>query len=111
MYEIYNQHKAAFKNVSAFVIAKDGKRVATVALKYGAGCTAYVHWIGVTMQRATAGGGGYDRSSAAVLKASEKIKYPQGEDDRAFRAALGERDGEDWIAALRRVGFEVWSVI
>ena len=111
MYEIYNHHKAAFKNVSAFVIAKDGKRVATVAIKHGAGCTAYVHWIGVTMQRATVGGGGYDRSSAAVLKASEKINYPQGEDDRAFRAALGERDGEYWIDALRRVGFEVWSAI
>ena len=46
MPNIYEQHEAAFGNVSAFVIAKDGKRVATIAFKFprdGAGrLVAYV---------------------------------------------------------------------
>ena len=34
MATIYEQHEKAFSSVAAYVIAKDGQKVATVALKY-----------------------------------------------------------------------------
>ena len=62
MSDIYEQHKAAFSNVSAFVIVKGGERVATIAFKFprdGAGrLFAYVHWLGEEMIRGYASGGG-----------------------------------------------------
>src|SRR4051812_8286161 len=77
MADIYDQHKAAFANVSAFVVLKDGERVATVAIKFprdGAGrLYAYVHWIGLEMVRGSATGYGYDKRSAAVSSAAGKL--------------------------------------
>ena len=77
MPDIYDQHDAAFARVSAFVICRDGERVATVALKFpadGAGrLHAYVHWLGLPMVRGFAGGYGYDKRSAAVIEATGKI--------------------------------------
>lgn len=47
MAKIYDQHRAAFSNVSAYVITLDGEKVATIAIKFprdGAGrLYAYVH--------------------------------------------------------------------
>ena len=74
---IYDQHRAAFSNVSAYVVMHGGERVATVAIKYprdGAGrLYAYVHWLGVPMVRGFAGGGGYDKRSAACASAARKL--------------------------------------
>jgi hypothetical protein len=74
---IYDQHQAAFARVSAFVVLDStGERVATVAIKYpGAGLRlwSYVHLIGVEMVRGSAGGGGYDKTSAAVAQAIGKL--------------------------------------
>lgn len=76
MSDIYDQHRAAFANVSAYVILRGGERVATIAFKFprdGAGrLYAYVHWIGVPMVRGFAAGGGYDKRSAAVADAAQK---------------------------------------
>lgn len=36
MSDIYALHQSAFSSVSAYVVLKDGERVATVALKYPA---------------------------------------------------------------------------
>lgn len=77
MADIYDQHRAAFAQVSAFVIMLGNERVATVAFKFprdGAGrLYAYVHWIGIEMVRGHAGGYGYDKRSAAVTDAARKI--------------------------------------
>lgn len=81
MTTVYEQHDAAFKQVSAFVITDSkGERVATIAFKFpkdGAGrLYAYVHWIGVPMVRGHANGYGYDKKSAAVESAIPKINHP-----------------------------------
>jgi hypothetical protein len=78
MTDIYDLHTKAFQNVSAYVICKNGERVATIAFKFprdGAGrLYAYVHWLGVPMVRGFAGGCGYDKRSAAVADAVRKIE-------------------------------------
>lgn len=129
MSDIYKQHEAAFSNVSAYVIMKDGERVATIAFKFprdGAGrLYAYVHFIGVPMVRAYAGGYGYDKRSAAVTYAAERITQPPlgeyvagkqwaeiahiAERERmdAFKAAFVGIGGKDWTDALRDAGFTV----
>ena len=123
---IYDQHDKAFNRVSAFVITKDGERVATVAIKFpadGAGrLYAYVHWLGLAMVRGSANGYGYDKRSAAVADAADKIgagvdlsSLSQREtavDDRlAFQEALRHSDGTDWTRALEKAGFAVWQAV
>lgn len=119
MTAIYEQHRAAFANVSAFVVLRDGERVATIAFKFGGAVTAYVHWIGLEMTRATAKGGGYDRQSAACRSSALKITT-DGEftSDRRpdlrceFIEALddGER-GAGWERCLRDAGFTVLQAV
>ena len=118
MSDIYEQHKASFGDVSAFVIAKGGGRVATIAIKFprdGAGrLYAYVHWLGTEMVRGFASGGGYDKRSAACANAARKhidktpsIDVPQ----RVFWSALAKNGGLSWDGELRQAGFEVWSAV
>ena len=115
MPNIYDQHKAAFPNVSAYVIARNGKKVATIAFKYprdGAGrLYAYVHWLGVPMVRGFAGGYGYDKHSAAVASAVRKISMDAPEPISAFVAALVTDDGPYWNNRLEAAGFQVWSAV
>lgn len=122
--DIYNQHRAAFANVSAYVILKDGEKVATIAFKFpkdGAGrLYAYVHWFGLEMVRGMAGGYGYDKQSAACANASKKaIKDFKPEMDRgenifaraAFFRLLAEDSGMTWSGQLERAGFTVLSAL
>lgn len=138
MPDIYEQHKAAFSNVSAFVILDQaGNRVATVAIKYprdGAGrLYAYVHLIGVEMVRAHANGYGYDKRSAAVAAAiakiplyerepAEKAEYYasagyaamcDGFDARraAIQSVAPAMDSRDWTQALGAAGFTVLQAV
>lgn len=126
MTNIYDQHRAAFAQVSAFVVMRDGNRVATVAIKFprdGAGrLYAYVHWIGVPMVRGWAGGYGYDKQSAACASASRRMPtLPDGlrEDitvtDRlnyaAFRSALAKDDGYGWDRNLEKAGFVILQAV
>lgn len=68
---IYDQHRAAFDSTSAYVIAKNGRRVGTIAFKFprdGAGrLYCYLHVLGVEMVRDFAAGGGYDKKTAAAM--------------------------------------------
>lgn len=117
---IYDQHKAAFANVSAYVIAKDGERVATIAFKYprdGAGrLMAYVHFLGAPMARGFASGCGYDKHSAAVSAAVQKAAK---EADKLgdvsvwapFSAAVWADGGSYWDSRLRDAGFDVWAAV
>lgn len=122
MTSIYDQHRAAFASVSAYVILSNGARVATIAFKFprdGAGrLYAYVHWIGCEMVRGYASGGGYDKRSAACAAAVSRMKAGAqrgaAEIDAAadpFRAALAIDDGLEWHNRLRDAGFEVVQAV
>ena len=121
MTAIYQQHATAFAHVSAYVILHDGQCVATVAFKYprdGAGrLYAYVHWLGTPMVRGFAGGGGYDKRSAACAAAVRKLGNPNlAVDDAsrlwlAFAGALAKDDGHGWDAQLQRAGFDVVQAV
>lgn len=127
--QIYNQHRAAFASVEAYVIARDGERAATIAFKFprdGAGrLYAYVHWLGEPMVRGFAGGGGYDKRSAACAAAARKLELSDGAytdgmphnsaEERAaweaFRDALAKDDGMGWDRNLMAAGFNVWQAV
>ena len=118
MATIYEQHDAAFAHVSAYVIAKDGERVATISFKFprdgAGGLYAYVHWLGLEMVRGHAKGADYDKRSAACDAAARKITFKHGEKpaylDR-FVAALAKDDCMGWDRRLRDAGFEVWQAV
>lgn len=118
MPDIYDQHAKAFEHVSAYVILKDGERVATVAFKFprdGAGrLWAYVHWLGEEMTRGHAGGYGYDKRTAACASAVHKAGLSRlsgyiGGD--AFLEALSRDGGDTWDSALRKAGFTVLQAV
>jgi hypothetical protein len=127
MSDIYEQHKAHFALVEAFVVLKDNERVATVAFRFpkdGAGrLYAYVHWIGVEMVRGHAAGGGYDKRTAACSSAvaymaskalHKRIVFRAGltaPDYQAFRDALAADRGPTWDSALRAAGFTVLQAV
>lgn len=124
MTDIYEHHEKAFARVSAFVIARNGERVATIAFKFpadGAGrLYAYVHWLGVPMVRGHAGGYGYDKRTAACAAAVRKIPeapYVTNADAKergnrdAFTRALRADRGPTWDNALREAGFAVWQAV
>ena len=119
---IYDQHRAAFNQVSAYVVMHGADRVATVAIKYprdGAGrLYAYVHWLGVPMVRGFAGGGGYDKRSAACASAARKLpeSLPAGYDAaadvyRSFVDVMRADGGLDWATALTGAGFNVLQAV
>lgn len=119
MSDIYDQHRVAFANVSAYVISKNGNHVASIAFKHpkdGAGrLYAYVHFFGTAMVRAHASGCGYDKQSAAVTGAVHKIATaadaPNPKLWPEFSAALWSSDGVRWNNSLARAGFDVWCAV
>lgn len=122
MTNIYDQHRAAFSNVSAYVIMKDNERVATLAFKFpkdGAGrLYAYVHWLGLEMVASFASGYGYDKRSAACEDAIAKLKKVYATDVRetdlsriAFIKALENVGGNTWDRALTDAGFVVLQAV
>lgn len=119
MTKIYEQHRAAFASVSAYVVVKDGERVATIAFKYprdGAGrLYAYVHWLGLPMVRGFAGGGGYDKHSAACASAMRAMpaaaRVEMVDNAAMFYGALRADNGYTWDRRLRNAGFEVWQAV
>jgi hypothetical protein len=119
MADIYEMHEKAFAKVSAFVILKGGERVATVAIKFpadGAGrLWAYVHLIGLEMVRGHAGGYGYDKRSAAVSAAIQRIPFADNNHDAltrgAFQGAAAAMDSDDWTRALEKAGFTVLQAV
>lgn len=118
MTDIYEQHQAAFKNVQAYVITLGNERIATVAFKRGNAITCYFHLFGLQMERGRAGGGGYDRNSAAFYDAANKVKVKDGarpEDAHRLelfkKAAKDGNGGSHWDRALREAGFNVWEAV
>lgn len=120
MATIYELHEKAFDRVSAFIVAKGGEKVATVALKFpadGAGrLYAYVYWLGLPMVRGCTGGFGYDKRGAAVSDAVAKIGPDDGSkiNSQAFTKfydALANCGGQDWTRTLESAGFVVWQAV
>ncbi len=118
MTSIYDQHSTTFRAVSAYVILKDGERVATVAFKFGNAVTAFVHWIGVEMVKGRATGGGYDKATAAVETASENaiasikpdrddVNFPRA----TFFRVLRDCGGAGWVRTLEEAGFKVLQAV
>ncbi len=119
---IYDQHGAAFRNVSAYVVTDkitgaDGKpvRLATVAFKHGdSRCSCYFHVIGAPMAKGWADGGGYDKASAAAYAAVRKIDRNAWPEHTAIidRVTAAIKDqGRHWDQDLRAAGFEVWQAV
>ena len=121
MPNIYELHDKAFARVSAFVISRNGEKVATVAIKFpadGAGrLYAYVHWLGLEMVRGCAKGYGYDKRSAAVADALIGLGKLDGYEAQTridaakrlstFKHAANNMDSGDWTRALEKAGFTV----
>lgn len=117
MTKIYDQHNAAFSNVSAYVVLLNGEKVATIALKFprdGAGrLYAYVHWLGCEMVRGYAGGYGYDKRTAAVQDAARKLHKEERSDAELwqFLDALDNVGGAYFDRALEKAGFTVLQAV
>jgi len=75
---IYKTYETAFQGVSAYILVMsdcgDIEKLATITFKRGSTGTVrcFLHQIGYTMQQGSAGGGGYDKLSAALFDASAK---------------------------------------
>ena len=127
MADIYEQHKSAFSRVAAYVVLHNGNHVAYISFKFpadGAGrLYAYVYWLGLDMTRGFAGGGGYDKASAAVANATRNLGV--GADHRpdlffgttpgyvydVFIHAARRDDGNRWSRNLEMAGFVVVQAI
>jgi hypothetical protein len=117
--DVYDQQNTTFKSVSVYVVLSEtGEHVASVRIKYGARCLAYTHFIGVHLTRGSAGGGGYDKETAAVYDAFAKSgdsygdallgRDPETTDKlNAFRQALTARGGYHWYQNLESAGYKV----
>lgn len=120
MTDIYEHHQKAFARVSAYVVLKNGERVATIAFKFpadGAGrLYAYVHWLGIPMVRGYAGGYGYDKRSAAVANAVRKGDLVSSVKARADELKIAPTDGRPWhdhvaafVDALEKDSGSYWN--
>lgn len=128
--DIYQKHDSAFNNVNAHVIATTNKqggieRLATVAFIRGdsGNVRCFFHLIGVQMQLGQAGGGGYDKHSAAfyeaVKKAREALNGKESVDDVAYikdadailAAAVKGNGSSRWMDALRENGYFVLQAV
>lgn len=74
---VYALQSRKFKGVSAFVIMKGGKHVASVTLKFpkdGMGkLHGFMHCIGTEMVTASCSGCGYDKCTAVIVKLADEM--------------------------------------
>jgi hypothetical protein len=123
MSKLWEQYDSAFKQVTAHAVLHEGQHVANIAIKFprdgGGRVVAYVHWLGREVVRGSAGGGGYDKTSAAVHEAGRKLgTKPTDIESRpaalnAFvKALIGDDNGQDWTRSIRDAdGFSLLNVI
>lgn len=116
---IYNRHDRAFKGIQAHVVLKGGERIATVAFKHNSqsgNVQCFLHIIGLPMVHGKAGGGGYDKHSAAAYDAILKHKGMASSNTIAallhFQEALKEGNGgSHWDRALAERGYNVLQAV
>jgi hypothetical protein len=113
--DVYEKFDAAFRGISAYAILRDGKPVGRVAIKHGGRCTVYLQAWGAPMVTAYAGGGGYDRATAAMEKAASLLACDVDAAWPAVQAVkdaiLSGRDGYRWTSRLEAAGFTIANVI
>lgn len=116
----YGAFDRAFANVSASCIMEDGQAVGRICFKRGNSVTCFFQLWGSDMMSGRAGGGGYDRDSAALERAAEKLRKAEAPRDpvQASRRELviaalldPRNDGRKWDQRLERIGFTVSTVI
>ena len=112
---LYAEARHAINANQACLIMEGARVAAKITLKYtDARCTAYLWVAGTGISKGWAGGGGYDRSSAALRKASQAAppcEYAgvEGYEERRGKiiAALDKDDGHRWHDHLFNAGFTV----
>jgi hypothetical protein len=118
MTTIYEQFDAATRSFTAYAILSDGEAVGRVVIKFGTAVTAYVQVWGMPMTKGRAGGGGYDRATAAVSAALQKIDlrdaaYPDPKATATVTKileAFAGKGGERWTSILEGAGFVLANV-
>ena len=122
--KVYNQHDAAFRDIWAGVVMKGAERVATISVKIGGRSspngltvTAYVHVIGLPMQKGIARGYGYDMKTAAIAKAVQQLS-PGGREMQCATTVQTAADfitltdqGHDIPHQLRAMGYEFFQAV
>lgn len=119
---VYDQHDKAFDQVSAYVIMRGKERAATIAFKSprdGAGrLNVFCHWIGLPMVKGYAGGYGYDKRTAALANAAQRVELDpehqtpaQLKAQKRFIKCLSLDNGYDWATQLREHGFTVLQAV
>lgn len=111
----YAAFDRAFSNVSAYIILHSGAAVGRVAFKHGASVQCFAQVWGSNMERGKAGGGGYDRATAAAEQAFARMG---GKDASAharphidaMQQAMAGPDGERWTKRLEDAGYTVQHV-
>ncbi|CAB4196379.1 hypothetical protein UFOVP1299_80 [uncultured Caudovirales phage] len=119
--EVYEQHLQSFNGVSAYVVTFGGERAATISFKYArtGGVICYLHWICSPMVRGRAGGGGYDKATAALEEAfsklNEKLAHEIDEGEQVAYAnvleSMKNSTGGSWEGRFKTAGFEVLRAI
>jgi hypothetical protein len=113
----YAAFDRAFSNVSAYIILHSGAAVGRVAFKHGASVQCYAQIWGAEMTRGKAGGGGYDRASAAAGQAfaimstdADTLPDAKAHVD-AIKDAMAGPDGQRWASRIEAAGYTVQHVI
>lgn len=120
MSDIYRQHEQTFRGVAAWVVFDEREqlvaRVTFTFARSGLRTTCWFHVIGLPMVKAFAGGGGYDKASAAAHKAVGRVKTSKDATPRAnhdaerIKAAITDT-GHNWNTELVRAGFRVIQAV
>lgn len=113
MTKIYDQFDRAFQSVSAYLITgPEGQQIGRVALKHGnARLDCYFQIWGCEMVKGSAGGGGYDKASAAVRAAVAKIATDKSGPAFVIQHAFhNSNDGARWSSVIEAEGYTVQHV-
>ena len=112
---LYSEASRALGGASAHIILEGTRIVAKITIKYSKSnlrCTAYLWIAGGGISKGYAGGGGYDRQSAALAKAARAmppceyrgiVGYQERYD--AIIGALLNDNGERWHERLYKSGY------
>ena len=104
----------------ALAILHKGEVIGRIVNRYspsGNSCFAYVHLHGTRMLKGRAGGGGYDRQSAAINRCAEKAyaRLEAGESffgyEKDFWECCAMDDGYGPVHHLRERGFQIVQVL
>lgn len=116
----YAAFDRSFFSVSAYAISKGADQVGRVVFKTGGAVRAFVQLWGSDMTIGQAGGGGYDRATAAVEAAAIKLHKtatPSDPERAAMRVQIiaamidPAADERRWADRLERLGYTVTTII